>query len=299
MPKTEILVKSTAELLTSFHAENARIHSLEPDGDVIKTARSILYAGWCELPSYNTSNGKLIGGHGRVLAAEWLMQQNKGWFAAEWAAYQAIEPNPKPAVKERFTSGYWLKVPVMPSELDEPLHKAAMVRLNNTEARGVINEGMKAAILSRLKPAAQEVAMPDPEQRAAFLSRFTERVSAAAATPEAQAAAAEHQEAIEQVEAVMMSFEARDEEDEDEDVLGAEDEDDDAIDDDPEPEVTEGGAQFNADAPDRKQQTQFPICVILSHRRWEQLEAWKQKIGITSDQATLKHHAAFQDEAES
>lgn len=293
MPKSEILIKGTIELIsTALHPDNPRVHSIEPEGDVIKTALSLLHAGWCELPSYNVANNLLIGGHGRVLACEFLMQQTKEWFGSEWQKYQQVNPETSSDVKERFAAGYWLKVPLRPSELDDRLHKTMIVRLNNAEARGTSSDRLKAALLERLKPQAQELAMPDPARRSSFLAKFGEKKAEA----EASVTAEEKQEAIELAQSIergLQSVTAKFEEIQ----ASAADASGDEPEVEEEPDVQEGGANFNADpAPDKKKQVLYPIAVILSDRRYRQFEQWKADQGLTSDQAAfLKGHEIFRE----
>jgi len=288
-PKDEVTYKGTIELLNAFHPENPRDHSIEPGGDVEKTAISLLHAGWCELPSYNARNDKLIGGHGRVLACEYLMQQNKEWFAEQWQQYQEINPKADAEAQARFAAGYWLKVPLKLSEMRDPLHKAMMVRLNNETARGKSDERLKAAILSKLPPKAQEVAMPDPERRSKFLTRFAEVQAEAAASPEVQAEADRQQAVSDRVDAIRSQIAevAEDAATEAEDAAPSAAAD--------EPDVSEGGANFNADPEaSQRKQVMYPLAIILSDRRYRQFQEWKRQNKLTTDQAAfLKGHEVF------
>jgi hypothetical protein len=64
---------------------------------------------------------------------------------------------------------------------------------------------------------------------------------------------------------------------------------------DPEPDITEGGAHMNEDPkPGEKKQVMYPLAIILSDRRYQALQKWKQEQGISSDQtAFLKGHEVF------
>ena len=302
--KPKVITKQIAELMAAMREDNPRLHSV--DGDVKKLAASLLWGGWCELPSFNEENGQLIGGHGRVMACEWLIQQTREWFEAQWEKYRAVNPDAPATNQERFIPTYWLRVPLKVSVFDENLHKAMMIRLNNAAVRGQSNEEMKALLLSKLKPEAAEVAMPDPDRRANFLTRFglkgasrieQEQAENEATREIAQTAMANFTPEPEQEEwdydspeespgfaGAMPSSFGMTEEGNEEPETGL--------------EVQEGGANVNADPPPgKKKQVMFPIAVILSERRYQQWLSYKESLGVVADQvAFLKGHIVFKQE---
>jgi len=68
----------TDDLLNASHAQNVVKHSL--DGDVKELAISLLEGGWVEPITLNSLNHTLVGGHGRVMACDWLRNQSPEWF---------------------------------------------------------------------------------------------------------------------------------------------------------------------------------------------------------------------------
>lgn len=280
----------TVQLMSCLHEENPRDHSW--DDDLPKLVRSLLWAGWCELPSYNAANNKLIGGHGRVITCEWLIQQNKEWFAEQWAEYQAGNPTAAAGDRERFSAGYWLKVPVKVSNLDDRTHRAMMIRLNNPAPRGRTDDQLRALILSRLTPAQQDIALPDPALRSQLLARIAQHKQDTA--PQIAATLAEQAETGDRVTAALADFEV-DQSEPQPIVSTAEGPIDSPTE---EPEISEGGAHFNEDPPaGQKRQILYPLAIVLSDRRWRQLQAWKEENKINSDMtALLRGHAAFNDE---
>ena len=305
--KPKIITKPVAEMMAAMREDNPRIHSV--DGDVKKIAQSLLWADWCELPSLNEDNGQLIGGHGRVMACEWLIQQTREWFDAQWELYRTSDPAISANNKERFCPTYWLRVPLKVSGFDEDLHKAMMIRLNNADVRGQSNEEMKATLLAKMKPEVAEIAMPDPERRSRFLTKLGYKTAAIAAVEKAET------DAIAQtVQTVMADFTPEPEswevyesleEATDNDpgfaatirdrVIESDDESDEL---ETEPEVPEGGANVNADPPPgQKKQVMFPVAVILSERRYQQWLDYKATLGIGSDKiAFLQGHIVFKKE---
>jgi len=292
VPKKQPLTinKSVAECIAAFSPDNPRIHSIAPDGDVIKTARSLLFAGWCELPSYNQANNTLIGGHGRVLACEYLIQQNRPWFEEQWTEYQRMNPQASERDRLRFAPKYWLQVPSRLSELDEPLHKTMLLRLNATTPRGTIDPQLKGRLLAGLKPEAADLAVPDAERRAEFLAKFGKVQESI--VPQQQAEELRSAQQLEDVRGVIGGqvqygvIESSDEE---------------RLSELKEPDVPEGGANVNADPKvgDRKQ-TIYPLCIILSEKRWQGWELKKSAIGLSGDSAALvRLHPAFREEGES
>ncbi|MBW4660971.1 MAG: hypothetical protein KME15_20030 [Drouetiella hepatica Uher 2000/2452] len=301
MPKKpEILYKTVTELMARHHEDNPRVHGW--DADLPKLVRSLLFSGWCELPSYNENNDRLIGGHGRVMAAEWMIQQTKAWYEEQWQSYLAVNPRGSKKDRERFDAGYWLKVPVRVNRLDDSLHKAMMVRLNNPTSRGRTKEDMRTLLLSRLTPAAQDIAIPDPERRSRLLG--------AIATKRAEGADAEVIEQQEQAEGMarvqesLAGFVPQEPSDAPPSAFApvanpqTSADLDAAI--DPEPVIEEGGAHYNEDPePGKKKAIAYPLAIVLSNRRWQEFEAYKAAIGVVSDQvAFLKGHVVFNQKEE-
>lgn len=133
------------DVLTCFHPQNPIVH----DQDIPGLALSLLEGGWIEPVTLNQNNGKLVGGHGRSLAAQWLRQQAVEWFDHRWELWSA-EHKPTEADRQRFNPEYWTQVLVLLVALSEADHLAMMIRLNDTENQGKDNPDRLKALLSQL-----------------------------------------------------------------------------------------------------------------------------------------------------
>ena len=171
MPRIQTDWLPTEQLMTAFHPLNPIQHEVE--GDVKDLALSLLEGGWVEPITLNQRNGRLVGGHGRVEAANWLMQQSESWFehrSQMWTAYHEGGVSDE----ERFTSEYWQKALVLLVDLSEPEHEAMLIRLNDTESQGKDDPEKLKALLSqlpgRLKQLAgyREAIAPEPQPTEEF-----------------------------------------------------------------------------------------------------------------------------------
>jgi hypothetical protein len=275
-PKVEIAQKSVAELIASLDPENPRSH----DADIPGLAMRLLRNGWQKLPTYNKQLKKLVGGHGRVYACQWLIQQPKEWFEMHWGEW--LEQNSgrysQEAIlgaKERFAPKYWLQIPVTLAELSDRNHKIMLVALNQTAAENDI-ESKVAGLLSKIQGLDAEDAGFTEEQSASLLNKYGLMQKRMAEEEMAIAA----QEAIDidasAIAEVMSEIEEQAEYEE-------------------EADITEGGANHNADpAPGEKRVVTYPLAVILGPRQLEKYEALKEKLGVANDVAILKkYHPAF------
>ena len=137
----------TDDLLTAFHEQNVVVHSL--DGDVKELALSLLDGGWVEPVTLNLLNHKLVGGHGRVMACEWLRNQSPDWFEHRWELWKAHHEETK-IDEERFSPVYWNDALVLSVELTDSEHTAMMIRLNDVDCQGKDDPERLKALLSDL-----------------------------------------------------------------------------------------------------------------------------------------------------
>lgn len=167
MPEIQSLSKSSKvqtgflpleDLLNAFYEDNAREHSLELDLEDL--AMRLLALGWCEHITYNQKLNKIVDGHGRVLAAQWLSERSPDWFALQLKVEkERIEKQNKnrsdkyylsEADEERYTPLYWLQVSIIATTLVEDDHAAMNLGLNAEKAFGVDDPEKVNKLLSGL-----------------------------------------------------------------------------------------------------------------------------------------------------
>jgi len=148
MTKVSTQVKPIEQLLSAFYQDNPRSHSL--DTDITILAERLLSAGWCEHVTYNDRNKTIVDGHGRVLAAEWLSQQDPEWFNFKLSQYMLKHPELTNSESDRFNPLYWQQVPVIVTSLDDVTHAALTIGLNNEKASGIDNPTKIKALVDML-----------------------------------------------------------------------------------------------------------------------------------------------------
>jgi hypothetical protein len=150
MPKSKDTEnKSLADLMSALDPDNPRIHT----GDIPSLAIRLLHYDWQKLPTYNKRNGLLAGGHGRVMACEYLVQQPKEWFEEQYDRFLKSHKNKLTEAefakaKIRFAPKYWLQIPVLVIDKSDRDHKIILMALNNAD--GQDDEAKVAKILARM-----------------------------------------------------------------------------------------------------------------------------------------------------
>lgn len=176
---SEVLWLPTHTAIEKFHPENPREHTEEHDLPWIR--ESLLDFGWLTYPSIqqnlDSTLGYLISGHGRVIGADWLSQQDDDFFTQEWNRWIKATGRDKIATKHsmRFCNKYWLEVPVIPTTLDELSQKSALLRLNNTSHDGRDDPGKIAAILAQMPKRQIKAAGWDTSTANSFMQAFLVR----------------------------------------------------------------------------------------------------------------------------
>ena len=176
---SEVLRLATTEVIKRFHPENPREHTEEHDLPWIR--ESLLDFGWLTYPSIQQnldgSLGYLISGHGRVMGADWLSQQDDDFFTSEWNRWIKATGRDKIATKHqgRFCGKYWSEVPVIPTTLDDLSQKSALLRLNNTSHDGRDDPGKIAAILAQMPKRQIKAAGWDTNTANSFMQAFLVR----------------------------------------------------------------------------------------------------------------------------
>ena len=173
MPKQKPNVeqRSLADLMTALDPANPRIHK----GDIPSLATRLLHYDWQKLPTYNKRNKLLAGGHGRVMACEYLVQKNKEWFEDEWERFvkshqHKLTEQEFDMAKIRFAPKYWLQIPVLIVDLSDKDHKIALMALN--KAKGEDNPAKVAKLLSRMNELNTESAGYTIQERDRLLTQF-------------------------------------------------------------------------------------------------------------------------------
>jgi len=274
----DLLVKPMplAKLRQSFHERNPKDHQQDA---ILKTAQSILFADWCVYGVvFNTQNGKLVGGHRRVLAAEDLTTRSKEWYGQRLEEWALENPDSDRAtVAERFTALYWQKIPCLQVYLDERSHETMMIYLNNTEAEGIDNPVKLKALVSkwldsahasgimrRLSSIDDQIIQEAVNFKKMMGDRLTDKVS-------------EIQEAIAESEVLPRWEMPETSEDDAEESLAEE------------VEVSQGGANHNADPlPGESKVIKYPLCIIMSRRQNQIFQVWKETHGYKSDQLAFE-----------
>jgi hypothetical protein len=148
MGKVETSWMPLEEIVDCFYRDNPRSHSL--DGDIKRTANRLLSVGWLEHVTFNETNRKIVDGHGRVLAAQWLSEQSSDWFSLQFATWKRRNPDGDTSSEERFNPAYWQQVAIIKVNLDEPGHIAMLLGLNNEKSFGVDDPTKLEAIAASL-----------------------------------------------------------------------------------------------------------------------------------------------------
>jgi hypothetical protein len=128
----------TANLLQQFHPGNPRDHGR---AEIEQRAINMLWYGWLEIGiSLNSTNNKLVSGHGTVKSADYLRVQSAQWFDTQldqwqkrnkvWTKTSAADKAELEKARFRFSPQYWELCPVKIVDLTEPYHDALMANLN-------------------------------------------------------------------------------------------------------------------------------------------------------------------------
>lgn len=170
-PKPDTENKSLADLMAALDPDNPRIHT----GDIPSLAIRLLHYDWQKLPTYNKRNGLLAGGHGRVMACEYLVQQSKEWFEEQYDRFLNSHKNQLTEAefnkaKLRFAPKYWLQIPVKVIDKGDRDHKIILMALN--KADGQDDEAKVAKILARMNELNLEATGYSVEDRDRLLSQF-------------------------------------------------------------------------------------------------------------------------------
>lgn len=170
-PRPDVEQRSLSDLMTSLDPDNPRIHT----GDIPSLAIRLLHYDWQKLPTYNKRNGLLAGGHGRVMACEYLVQQPKEWFKTQYDRYVNSHKNQLTEAeftkaKIRFAPKYWLQIPVMVIDKGDRDHKIILMALN--KADGEDDPAKVAKILARMNELNLEATGYAVEERDRLLSQY-------------------------------------------------------------------------------------------------------------------------------
>ena len=141
-------------MLAAFYKDNAREHSL--DLDLIDLAMRLLALGWCEHITYNQKLNKIVDGHGRVLASQWLSERSPDWFALQLKIAQ--QRGITEADEERYSPFYWTQVSIIATTLVDDDHAAMNLGLNAEKAFGVDDPDKVKQLLSGLTEDEQAIA---------------------------------------------------------------------------------------------------------------------------------------------
>jgi len=163
--------KSLADLMSALDPNNPRIHT----GDIPSLAIRLLHYDWQKLPTYNKRNKLLAGGHGRVMACEYLVQQSKEWFETQYDRFINSHKNKLTEAefakaKIRFAPKYWLQIPVLVIDKSDRDHKIILMALNNAD--GQDDEAKVAKILARMDELNLEATGYSVGDRDRLLSQF-------------------------------------------------------------------------------------------------------------------------------
>jgi len=270
-----------ARLMQSFHELNPKKHQ---ERSIEKTAASLLAANWCVYGVvYNTKNKKLVGGHRRVLAAQYLTTQTKDWFAEKYSEAQAEQPEIDISdSKNRYAIGFWIKVPTVQVYLDEISHQSMMIYLNNTESEGIDNPDKLRALVAKWQ---ESIAASGVMRR---LSSIDDRILAEATNfrimmgnrlPEKM------DEIIASTSIEFPAWEPSKSEDPTEEMSIEEDEEDENA----EPDITEGGANFNADPKEStRRETLYPLAIVITQKQKDRFDRWKESEKVNGDQQAFE-----------
>jgi hypothetical protein len=170
-PKPNVEQRSLSDLMTALDPDNPRIHK----GDIPSLAIRLLHYDWQKLPTFNKRNGLLSGGHGRVMACEYLVQKGKEWFQEQFDRYVnahqgKLTEDELSKAKVRFAPKYWLQIPVLVIDKSDRDHKIILMALNTAD--GQDDEAKVAKILARMNELNLEATGYAVEERDRLLSRF-------------------------------------------------------------------------------------------------------------------------------
>lgn len=159
MPKADVGWHPTVELKAAFHPLNPNVHP-----DIPALALSLLEGGWIEPVTLNLRNNLLVGGHHRVLAAQWLSAQSIDWFSHRSQLWSAVHGDDAAALI-RFAPDYWQSSLVLRVNLSEEEHHAMLLRLNDVEAQGKDDETKLRSILDGLPGRLRSLATGKADQK--------------------------------------------------------------------------------------------------------------------------------------
>jgi len=289
-PKPNVEQKSLSELMAALDPDNPRIHTTKTD--IPTLALRLLHYDWQKIATYNKRNKLLVGGHGRVMACEHLVQQSKEWFDDQWDRF--VESNTGKltegeviSTKLRFAPKYWLQVPILVVDLNDKDHKIALLALN--KAKGEDNPLKIAKLLSKMNELDAEAAgWGNDSDRTSFLSKFgllkAKIEPVEEVTINAAAIATETLQHFEFIEAATDTEPVYEDVDVTAIAEGYLDE---------EPEVETGGANHNP-IPPKTNQVVYPLNVSLGVNQAKKYEALKEKLNLKYDLTIMmKYHPAF------
>lgn len=283
MPTPAVDWLSTDELLAAFHPLNPNEHD---ELDVERTARSLLDAGWVEPITLNRLNRIIVGGHGRVMAADWLRQQSQAWFDHQYQrweqVYAALEDD-----RLRFSPDWWQKCLVLEVELDDRTHEAMLMRLNDTESQGVDDPQKLRSLLSSLPALSRSLAGHEAPAEPAPGAEFPQS-SVEAATDY------QDKQHFERSDATDYRVKDAPEPDTAEHFSGDVTTYEGEPDEDWQPELEED--EERQGKPAKTPPPVRAIAVSLTWSEWKKWNAWKKAQGIARDTDAAVHHAAFTEE---
>lgn len=282
--------KRLAELIARLDEENPRIHSV--DTDIIGLAIRLLHHGWCKYPTYNEKLGKVVGGHGRILACEWLAQQPNAWFDEQWESWEKAHGSQYfvdelPEVRKRYRSGYWTSIPVQIVSLSKKQHRTALLTLNHRT--GQDNDNAIAKMLAKLSPIDSADAGFNETEKNEFLARV-----ALPSLPTDNLYDQISEDLGRKLSLPMADDDPVPVTDDDSEPVTSFDPDDfDPVDDENEIVVPQGGLNYNAD-PDEPCPSLYPLSIVLKGEDLEAFERAKAEANINTDKIfLLRYHPAF------
>jgi hypothetical protein len=151
------------DMLGAFFEDNARQHSI--DMDIADLGKRLLALGWCEHVTYNARLGKIVDGHGRVLACRWLSEQSPEWFDLQMRNAKQRSPLTT-SDEERYSPLYWTNVSIIATNLDTVSHAAMNLGLNNEKSFGYDDETKVSKITSSFSDDELEIAGFDRKVKA-------------------------------------------------------------------------------------------------------------------------------------
>lgn len=270
----------TDTLLTTFHEQNVVKHSLE--GDVKELAISLLEGGWVEPVTLNSLNQRMVGGHGRVMACDWLRNQSPDWFDHRWELWRSHHEETK-IDQERFSPVYWNEALVLHVELTDGEHEAMLIRLNDTECQG------------KDDPERLKTLLADLPARLRHLAGYKQ----AEAEPESQEPETQDKQQFARSDAI--DYSVRDEAGLNDAIgeSGSISSHQDAGVIDPDQPWLEEEEEFEDDDEEDDEEDVIPVVrslsLSISWAQWKEWNAWKKANGISRDtDAFVKGHDCYQ-----